>query len=111
MTSQWKNKNDEPAEPPMMCEYVEDAMEFYGSIYNSLQDGKLPPVIGLPAQVMNDYVLSLLLSAASKAASTRTREQLVKMRNCYDFDFNGENFLDMALSDPSINVPEKYRPK
>jgi hypothetical protein len=86
-------------------------MEFLGSIYNSLQDGQLPPTIGLPKEVMREQMFCMILSAASLAASKRTKEQLSTLRNCYDFDFFGNNFLDIALSDPTINVPDKYRPK
>ncbi len=110
MTSQWKNINDEPVQIPLRCETVEQAVELYGSMYNSLQDGKLPPTVGLPSEILREQTFCMVLSSASKAASTRTKQQLNDLRNCYDFDFYGMNFLDIALSDPNIKIPEKYRP-
>jgi hypothetical protein len=92
--SKWRNKYDEPVEPPMMCNSFEEALRFYGSVYNSAQDGQLPPTIGLPSRFMNDPILCMLLSAASEAASKRTKEQLLHLRSYLDFEFQGANVLD-----------------
>lgn len=62
----WVTKNDELSDPPMFVESFEDALEWYGSVYDKNGLGQLPPTIGLPSSQLNDPSLCMILSAAAR---------------------------------------------
>ena len=103
------DKNDKPCPPPMFVESFEDALKWYASVYNSKGDGGIAPTLGVPQDVLGDGVMCLLLSAASEAAGKRTKEELLAIRNHYDFEFNGVNFLEFSNENVGHLMPPELR--
>ena len=102
----WLNKNDESCPAPIYADTLMEALEYYGSIYNSLGDDSLPPTIGLPQNIMNSPAC-IILSSASESAGKRTKEQLLAMRNCLDIDFNGANWFDEFSANLDVLTDKK----
>lgn len=79
--NRWKNIDDEIVDMPQYLPSLNDVVKLYCSVYNSLDDGVSPPIIGLPPKVMCHPTTEIVLSALAKNTSKRTKQELVKLTN------------------------------
>lgn len=94
-TPRWVNKKGIEIDFPSDVDTLYEALEIYGSIYDENQLKKLPPMIELPLYLSNTRVNILVLNASMEAASKRTKNELDKMLNSYDFECYGKQFYQI----------------
>jgi hypothetical protein len=83
-SAKWVNVNGIECEAPMYVDNVEDALNYYDSIYDENQSNSLPPTIGMPGKLMQLHCHKL--SEASARAGKRTKDELIKRSsrsNCH----------------------------
>jgi hypothetical protein len=84
MNAKWVDINGNEKTAPIYVASLEEAVNYYNSVYDENQTHSLPDTIGLPQNILSNRRACLLLSAASERASKRTRDMLVeetKLRN------------------------------
>jgi hypothetical protein len=73
-SAKWVDVNGIECEAPMYVETIEEALNYYDSIYDENQTNSLPPIIGLPGKLMQLHCYKL--SDASARAGIRTKNEL-----------------------------------
>lgn len=77
MEPKWVDINGEEKSVPVFVSSLEEALNYYNSVYDENQTHNLPSTIGLPQEILSNVRACLLLSAASERASKRTKQQLI----------------------------------
>ena len=77
----WVDINGNEKDVPIFVSSLQEALEYYSSVYDECQTHNLPPTIGLPQDVLSNRRACLMLSAASERASKRTKQQLIEETN------------------------------